>query len=128
MVLSALVMAGLFVHHRMAEEKGIVTKLHAMRAKTDPIIKDTHNRLKHALSFFTPHHIAIFSHNLFVHAGRFFMHVTRKAHYTSAKLVEKAAQRKEDLSKAVAPSFYMKQVTDAKEASTGAVEETVDSV
>lgn len=115
MTVSGAVIAFLYLHNHLERNHGVVTKVQSIRTKTDPLIERLKQRINHALSHLTLHHLSIFLHNLFVYAARFFMHLSRKVHDSSSRLVEKASQRREDLSKGKAASFYLKQIKDAKD-------------
>ena len=115
MIVSGAVIAFLYFHNHLELNHGAVTKIQSIRVKTDPLIERLKQRINHALSYLTLRHFSIFLHNLFVYAARFFMHLSRKVHDSSARLAEKASQRREDLSKGKAASFYLKQIKDAKD-------------
>jgi hypothetical protein len=115
MIASGAVIVGLYLHRYFEVKLGVNEKIHTIRTKTDPVIKRVHLKTTRALSHLTPHHFSLFLHNLFVYAAKFFMHLARKVHDSSARLAEKASRRKEDLSKGRAASFYLKQIKDAKD-------------
>lgn len=113
-----VLMALMLLHRHIEERRGMAGSVYAdAREKTDPVLRRVQAKANSALARLTWSEVALHAHNFAVYLGRFFMHVSYRTHRVSAKIVEKASQRKEDLSKRGAASFYMKQVREAKESS-----------
>ena len=115
MSIAAVLMGLMFAHKHMEASRGSLGVMSNVREKADPLLRKTQDRVNAVASKFTWKEILVHAHNLFVFIGRLFMHISYRINRLSAKLVEKASRRKEDLSKRSAASFYMKQVSDAKE-------------
>jgi hypothetical protein len=81
-----------------------------MREKADPILRNIHHTAGRTFSYFTWHNAVLFFNFAIVKVVRFFMELSHKAHKVSSKFVEKASKKTEDLSKAGAASFYLKQI------------------
>jgi hypothetical protein len=114
MLISAALIAALFFHKYMEVSRGLRTRMHDVQEKTDPILRDLEHTTGRFFSYFTLHNFVLLCNWAFVHVVRLFMHTSRKVHDVSSTIVEKASKRTEDLSKAGAASFYIKQIKDAK--------------
>ena len=115
MTISGLGMIGLLIHKHLENSRGIATRLKELRTKADPTLHRVHISVSSILSKITIGSIVIFFNKIFVYVVRLFMNVSHKVHTVSSDLVEKASKKTEDLSKAGAASFYLKQIKDAKE-------------
>jgi hypothetical protein len=115
MAVSGLGIIALLVHKHLELTKGMQTRVQGVREKTDPILKDIRYTTSKAVSHVTLHNIILVLNHAFVHVVRFFMNISHRAHKASADLVEKASKKTEDLSKAGAASFYLKQIKESKE-------------
>lgn len=113
------VMASLYILHYLESSRGVLTPAHKVGDVTDPILEDLQARGNELISHFNRHTLSLFMHSLFVFVGRFFVRLSDKTYEVSSNMVEKASQRKEDLSKAGAPSFYVKQIKEAKDGAAG---------
>ena len=123
MGIAAAVMAVLYLLYYLESHRGILTPAHKVGDVADPILEDLHARTNELLAHFNRRTLSLFMHSLFVHVGRLFVRLSNKTYEISLNIVEKASRRKEDLSKAGTPSFYVKQI---KEAKNGSVGEAVD--
>ncbi len=117
MAVAAIVMVSLLVHKHLELNRGLSTRAQGMREKTDPILRNIHHTAGRTVSYFTWHNIVLWLNFAFVKVVRFFMEISHKAHKVSSNIVEKASKKTEDLSKAGAASFYLKQIKDDKDAS-----------
>lgn len=117
------VIIALYVVHYLESRRGVLTPLHKVEDRTDPILEDLQAQTNGLIAHFNRRTLSLFMHSLFVFIGRLFVRLSDKTYEVSSSLVEKASQRKEDLSKAGAPSFYVKQIKEAKDGAEG---ETTD--
>lgn len=115
MIVAVLVIVALFVHKNIEVARGLKPALHEARQKSDAVIHGVNQRGAKFFSYFTFHNFILLLNYAFVHTVRFFMRLSRKVHDVSSNLVEKASKKTEDLSKASAASFYIKQIKDVKE-------------
>lgn len=117
------VMVALYVLHYLESHRGVLTPAHKVGDIADPILEDLQAKSNELISHFNRHTLSLFMHSLFVYVGRFFVRLSDKTYEVSSNIVERASQRKEDLSKAGAPSFYVKQIKEAKDGQTGVAED-----
>ena len=114
MVLAGLGMIALLVHKHLELTRGIETRVQDVREKADPILLDIHETSTRVASHLTIRNLLVALNHAVVHAVRFVMNISHKAHQASAHFVEKASKKTEDLSKAGAASFYLKQISETK--------------
>ncbi len=119
---SLMIMVGLYLHRYAVTTHGMSTRADKVKEKMDPIIEDAHAKTNSVIASFNWRAISLFVHDVFVYVAKLFMHASRKTHNVSSALAEKASQRKENLSKGGAASFYIKQIKDAKKNATDSVE------
>ena len=121
MTVSAGVMIFLLVHKRMEQSSAAKTAIYRMRQKTDSILRDLHRTTDDILSHVNLRNIILSANRFFVFIVRFFMHVSHRTHVVLSAIVERASKKKENISRAGAASFYMKQIKET-EAQSGASE------
>ncbi|MDE1874806.1 MAG: hypothetical protein KGI79_02630 [Patescibacteria group bacterium] len=117
MAVSAAGMIALLVHKHLELSRGLETRVHDMRRKTDPVLSEIHQAAGRAVSHVTWSNIVLAVNLAFVRVVRFFMNVSHRVHKASSDLVEKASRKTEDLSKGGAASFYLKQIKESKDSS-----------
>ncbi len=120
-------MIGIIVHKRYESSRGAHPSLAAVRTKADPVLRDVHNTTGRFISYMTVKNAVLLANYVFVHVVRFLMHFSHKVHKVSSEVVSKASQKKEDLVRGGAASFYLKKVKEAtKGGGEGKIEETLD--
>lgn len=115
MSVSGIGMIALLVHKHLELSRGLETRARDMREKTDPVLRNFHHTAGRTFSYVTWHNVALVLNFAFVRIVRLAMDISHKAHTVSSNLVEKASKKTEDLSKAGAASFYLKQIKEDKE-------------
>ena len=127
MTISVAVMVFLIVHKHMEVNNGMKTIVATTREKTDPVLRDFHNNTGKILSEITLDNIILFINKVFVFVVRFFMHASHHVHTISSSIVEKASQKREDLTRSGAASFYLKQIKESKETEGKVVEKSPET-
>ncbi|HEY0908109.1 MAG TPA: hypothetical protein VGE35_02045 [Candidatus Paceibacterota bacterium] len=126
LAVSFAAMTAIIVHKRYESSRGVKTPIHAVRAKADPVLHDVHHKTRRFVSYLTIKNGVLLANYIFVHVVRFLMHFSHKVHKASSDVVTKASQKKEDLVRGGAASFYLKKVKEgAKAGGEGKIEETV---
>jgi len=115
MVVSVAVMIFIIVHKYREQKNGAKAIVAMTREKADPILRDFHQNANRVLSGVNLNNIVLFANKTFVFVVRFFMHASHYVHTISSSIVEKASQKKEDLTRSGAASFYFKQIKELKE-------------
>lgn len=127
MAVSGLGMAALLVHKHLENTRGLETRVRDMREKADPILEGIHQTTSRAVSRVTLGNAALVVNRAAVHAVKLVMDVSHRAHRVSAAFVEKASQKTEDLSKAGAASFYLKQIKESRDEAQTAPRSTTEA-
>jgi hypothetical protein len=117
MSVGAVAMAAIIVHRHLEVTRGLRTAaVIDIREKADPILRGIHHTAGDAFSYVTLHNFVVLCHWLFVRVVRAVMLLTRAIHDSAARIVHKASQKTEDLSRSGAASFYLKQIKEGKDA------------
>lgn len=120
-------MIAIIVHKYLESSRGVRTSVENVRAKTDPVLRDVRHSTLRFFSYLTLKNTVLFVNFLFVHIVRFLMHFSDKVHKVSSNVVSKASQKKEDLTRGGAASFYLKKIKEeTKTEGEGKIEEILD--
>jgi len=115
LIASVLGMAGILLHKRVESSREFASPVQGMREKADPILRNLHHTTGRFFSYFTVHNGILLANYIFVYAVRFCMNASERVHKTSARIVDKASRKTEDLSRGGAASFYLKRIKEGKE-------------
>jgi hypothetical protein len=113
-IVSALGMAGVLTHKRVESSRQFAS-VQSVRQRTDPILQNLHHTTGRVFSYFTIHNGILLANYVFVYVVRFCMNTSQRVHDTSARIVDKASRKTEDLSRGGAASFYLKKIKENKD-------------
>jgi len=113
----------LYIQHHLESSRGILSPMHKVGDRTDHLIENLKVKTNGFIAHLNRRTVSFFLHSFFVYIGRGFVRLSDKVYEVSSHIVEKASQRKENLSKAGAPSFYVKQIKEVKGEMNGNAED-----
>lgn len=115
LAVSFIAMVAILVHRHLESSRGALTYVENVRAKADPVLRDVRHITSRMVSYFTVRNGVLLANYIFVHIVRFLMLFSHKVHTISSEVVSKASQKKEDLTRGGAASFYLKKIKEDAE-------------
>jgi len=115
LTVSCVAMVAILIHKHLESSRGVRASVEQVRAKTDPVLRDMRHSTTRVVSYFTVRNGVLLANYVFVHIVRFLMHLSHKVHKVSSEVVSKASQKKEDLTRGGAASFYLKKIKEETE-------------